>query len=343
MWSISRTGVARTPRFAATASHPRDMKLSSFLSPAFGNLALVLAIGLFSSCGSTRKLPVATDISTKTSEDEVAEAAEAEEAREVYGPFPNASPIDEEGVPPVVDAPERIVLVFGSGLAHGFAYVGVLRALQDLKIEVQSIYATEVGALAAALYFTQPNANRVDWALMRFNEKNLRKPEGKFTFRLGSPEGDLESKLREVFGEKTLDSLQGRLHVTLENSANGKFFEAQGGDLREVLRAGLSGANGFSSIPLEGNPARAASKKLSETYRLARQRENAPVVVVSAGVPPSESFRKLVQEQNSTLIHVPLSGIDDLDLKKRNQAVFLGKSATQKSAGDLLRLVGRNH
>ncbi|MBC7384640.1 MAG: patatin-like phospholipase family protein [Cryobacterium sp.] len=258
---------------------------------------------------------------------------------EVYGPFSGSENLPKTKEP--VLKSDQITLVFGSGLAHGYTYVGVLRALSELKITVHSIYATEVGALAAALYFTQPNPNRIDWALLRFNEKNLRKPDGKLGFALRSPESDLDEKLHEVFGALRVENFSERLHILVEDAKTSEIFEAKKGDLWRAVRGSLAGANGFAPTLFEGRSIKAAPRKIAEEYRLAHQAEQYPIVVVTAGAEPTELFRKLLEGQNATLISVPLPGLDDLDVKKRNQAAFGGKNAVHQAANEILGLVGR--
>lgn len=262
----------------------------------------------------------------------------------VYGPNPGTetaaapSPI---GVFPSIPNPDRVVLVFGPGLVHGYAYIGVLRALRELRIEVHGIYGTEMGALAGALYYTQPNPNRIDWALLRFTEKNLQTPRGNFNFRIKSPENELESKLKEVFGDRRLETLSGKLHVSLVDTKTKEFVEATMGDLWRILRGALAGANGFSAADLDGREVRASNRKISEDYRIARQREGYPILVVSVGDAPSDLFRKLVQEQNGLALHVPMGAISNTEMKQRNQAVFSGKNAVHQATTEILQLVGR--
>ena len=45
-----------------------------------------------------------------------------------------------------------IVLVLGPGMARGFAFAGVLRALNEAKIPIGAVIGTEMGALVSALY-----------------------------------------------------------------------------------------------------------------------------------------------------------------------------------------------
>lgn len=306
----------------------------------FRGIALGVILSVTACASSTKRVPRPEGIGTGPRS--ATDLPETNQRDEVFGPFPSTSPVAGPAAPAEVLAnPDRIVLVFGKGLSHGYVYVGVLRALQEMKIPVAAIYATEVGALAGALYYTQPNLNRTDWALLRFNEKNLSPRDGKFSFRLSSPEAGLEGSLREVFGDKRLESVADRLHIALDDEKTGEVVEARTGDLWRVLRGALAGANRYSSAEFEGRPVRASNRKLSEAYRLARQSEKYPVVVVAAGSPPSELFRKLVEDEKATLLYVPLPGIDDLDVKQRNQAVFSGKNAVHKAAKEILSLVGR--
>jgi len=261
---------------------------------------------------------------------------------EVFGPFPS----NGEFVGPLpqserIENPDRIAVVFGKGLAHGYAYVGVLKALQELKIPVQAIYAKELGALVGALYLTQPNSNRIDWALLRFNEKNLAPTTGDFAFRMSSPARDLEEKLREVFGDRRLEEIADRIHIDLQDAKTTEFFEPRTGDVWRVLRASLAGANRYSSVDVEGRSARASARSLFDDFRRARQTEKYPILVVSAGGAPLSEFLSNGGDPNFRYVHVPLAGIDDLDLKKRNQAVFSGKGAILKAAPEILGLVGR--
>lgn len=262
----------------------------------------------------------------------------------LYGPFPNGEAATlpaPAGVADMIPNPDKVVLVFGRGLTYGYAYVGVLKALHELKVPVQAIYATEVGALASALYYTLPNPNRLDWALLRFTEKNLGPANGKFSFHLKSPEGDLDDRLREVFGDRRVESLTDHLHIALSDAKTGESLEARSGDLWRAVRGALAGANQFDATDYEGRAVHASARKISEEYRVARQSERYPIIVVSAGDPPTELFRQLVQDQKATLLYVSLAGIDDLDLKKRNQAVFAGKNVVHKAAKEILGLVGR--
>ncbi len=313
----------------------------SRIGDGFSKGITLLVILAISSCASGRRR-IRTE--TSTSPVPLQNGLKAAQNDVPYGPFPDGEAAilpSPAGSADLVLNPDRVVLVFGRGLTHGYAYVGVLRALKELKVPIQAIYATEVGALASSLYFTEPNSNRFDWALLRFNEKNLAPSTGKFSFHLNSPENELDDKLKEVFGDRRVEAYSDRLHIELQDAKTNEPLQARSGDLWRAVRGALAGANQFSPEDFEGRPVHAASTKIAESYRVARQTEKYPIVVVTAGEPPTDLLRQLIENQKATLVYVPLPGIDDLDLKKRNQAVFAGKNTIHKAAKEILGLIGR--
>src|SRR5215208_3411693 len=53
---------------------------------------------------------------------------------------------------PADDVPPRVALVLGGGGARGFAYVGVIRVLEEAGVPVELIVGSSVGSLVGALY-----------------------------------------------------------------------------------------------------------------------------------------------------------------------------------------------
>lgn len=54
---------------------------------------------------------------------------------------------------------KKIGLVLGGGGARGFFHMGVIKALQELKIEVEEISGTSIGAVVGAIYAANPTIN----------------------------------------------------------------------------------------------------------------------------------------------------------------------------------------
>ena len=77
-------------------------------------------------------------------------------------PAGRAAAQDESDEPPR----PRVGLVLSGGGARGLAHVGVLRALEELRIPVDAIAGTSMGAVVGGLYASGMTADEID-ALMR--------------------------------------------------------------------------------------------------------------------------------------------------------------------------------
>lgn len=253
--------------------------------------------------------------------------------QEAYGP-----PVPAPSGTVAVSQPDQVVLVFGPGLARGFACVGILKSLHELKVPIRAIYATEVCALASALYLSQPTLNRMDWALMQFGEDQLVKGSG---ISLSSTEKKLESKLLEVFGNQTHEDLRIPLRIPLLSLESGHTVIAEKGNLRDTLRSTLSSDNRLSPGVWEGRPHRSASVIESFPVAQAWQQEGGyPVIAFTTGAFPP-SVKSAAKDLGVMFVSVPMGGISDADFKKRNQATYQGKNIIQKMKSEILQKIGR--
>src|SRR5271167_3146149 len=74
-------------------------------------------------------------------------------------PAPNATLAQGAGRP-------RICLVLSGGGARGMAHIGVLKVLEDLKVPIDCIAGTSMGAVVGGLYASGMSAGEID-ATMR--------------------------------------------------------------------------------------------------------------------------------------------------------------------------------
>jgi NTE family protein len=75
-----------------------------------------------------------------------------------------------------------IGLALGSGVARGWAHIGVLRALERANIQLDMISGTSIGALIGGVYLAGHLGELEDWAL----QLNRRRLSRLFDFQLGS-------------------------------------------------------------------------------------------------------------------------------------------------------------
>src|SRR5271166_394406 len=70
-------------------------------------------------------------------------------------PAPKAAPAQGAGRP-------RICLVLSGGGARGMAHIGVLKVLEDLKVPIDCIAGTSMGAVVGGLYASGMSAGEID-------------------------------------------------------------------------------------------------------------------------------------------------------------------------------------
>ncbi|MGH7650778.1 MAG: patatin-like phospholipase family protein [Gemmatimonadaceae bacterium] len=106
----------------------------------------------------------------------------------------------KRAVPPKPKRARKIALVLGGGGLKGFAHIGVIRALKELKIDPLVIAGTSIGALIAAAY-----GNDMPVREMEDRARNLKRRDlfrlnrmGMLLERTKSPSIYLEDPLRNV-------------------------------------------------------------------------------------------------------------------------------------------------
>lgn len=255
---------------------------------------------------------------------------------EPMGPHESFGPPVPETARAGVANPDAVVLILGPGMAQGFSCVGAIKAVHEMKIPVRAIYANEVCALVAALYLTQPTLNRLDWALMQFKDENLSRSGSALS--LGSPEGKLESKLAEVFGNRTHQELRIPLRIPLMRPETGEVTIFEKGRLADTVRAALSTATGLAPGTIDGVKWKSVERpKYAYPIGEAWEHEGYPLVVLATTFfsPPAGETPPLVK------IPVKMAGIGATDFKKRNSAAYQGKRAVQAAKSDIMGKIGR--
>ena len=238
---------------------------------------------------------------------------------EPMGPQPIAEASPLPSVSPSPGAPaDRIVVVLGPGFVHGFAAAGVFKALHELKIPIDSIYASETGALISALYLTQSTLNRLDWSLLHF-------PDRIFS---GTENDALAKKLHSAFQDQRVEGLRIPLHIVVRDEVKHTFTLKSNGLLWEQIAAAMITAGG--STHARSTHGYFVDEALSTT--------RFPVVVFTTTALSEQergSFAKA-----ALVVPIDLRTVDDHNLKRKNDAQYAGKRAVLAERVALLGLVG---
>ncbi|MGC4028412.1 MAG: patatin-like phospholipase family protein [Steroidobacteraceae bacterium] len=178
----------------------------------------------------------------------------------------------------------RIGLVLSGGGARGAAHVGVLKVLDELRIPVDAIAGTSMGAVVGGLYASgltgaqiEKELASVDWesafsdrpprADLNFRRKRedrdflVRLPLGLRDGRFQLPRGLIQGqKLSEILRRLTLpvsqvrsfDELPIRFRAVATDLETGEGVVMDGGDLANAIRASLSAPGIFAPVERDG-------------------------------------------------------------------------------------------
>ncbi|MGE0614678.1 MAG: patatin-like phospholipase family protein [Bacteriovoracia bacterium] len=278
-----------------------------------------------------------------------ATAPKSSDAKPVFGPEPGPDPtvtapppdVSEQGPQPLpsVYGPKGlevypIILVLGPGLARGYAYAGVLRALHDAKIPISHIVGLEMGAVMGGIYTRSKTVNEFEWTLMKL------KPEA-----FSADPDNFERKLTELIGHADFSHTRISFRAGVHSPDNGKFSWLERGDLAKALRLSFFQEGRITRpFPVED----------------ARTLASGPVVVVDvvneASIAKDETdlaekhyHRKLAEAkrqdmaeyQRADLVIRPvIKGVKYFDYTQKTKLSFAGKQAVQKAMAELKRLTG---
>ena len=198
-------------------------------------------------------------------------------------PF-TASAADDPGLQPAPERP-RIGLVLSGGGARGAAHVGVIRVLEELRIPIDAVAGTSMGAVVGGLYAAGLRASEIEAVFRKLDWQDLltdRAPRRDLVYRrkqddrsilargaLGlQPGKGVELPLGLVQGQKITQLLRAatlpvaevqdfdRLPIPFRALATdletGEPVVLRSGDLATVLRASMSAPGVFAPVEVGG-------------------------------------------------------------------------------------------
>lgn len=117
-------------------------------------------------------------------------------------PAPGA-PIEPPPPPPAREEHKKVAVILGPGGAKALAHVGVLKAFQQQRIPIQKVVGLEWGALIGGLYASKGQVNDVEWKLYKMEQKNLPRPKGFFSRKLGEDSVKImDDYFQDAFGNE---------------------------------------------------------------------------------------------------------------------------------------------
>jgi len=137
----------------------------------------------------------------------------------------------------------RMGLVFSSGGAKGFSYVGVLQILEEMGLEFDAIAGSSIGAIIGALWAKGYDSNQLTYHVGKFREwMHLRRLfDHMVDIRRGLLRGDrLETYIRKLLDDANFTDLSVPLIVTATDIGNLCSTLIQDGDVASALHASVA-------------------------------------------------------------------------------------------------------
>ena len=263
---------------------------------------------------------------------------------EVFGP-----PVPM-GTPPIygprIPEVHPITLVLGPGLARGFAYIGVFRALHEAKIPIGAVFGTEMGGLIGALYCVSKTVNQFEWSLLKFKEDVFVEQPSLLSRLQGTQLEDkgLVTLLRQTFKNKDLKELNIPMRIGVQSKSNGTLLIIDQGNTAQAVRAALSYPPLFTSVKWPPGQAgtEVTSVDNSHSFLISQARliGGGPIVVID--VTPASALNPQKEELKSAdlVIRPELDGISSMSFNRKVDAAFRGQKAVFEHLAELKSLVG---
>lgn len=146
----------------------------------------------------------------------------------------------------------EIGIALGSGVARGWAHIGVLRALQRAGITADIVCGTSMGALVGGVHLGGRLEELEEWALA-LNKLRLTRL---FDFQFGRGGLIAGRRILEIFPpdlrERTIESLPRRFACVATELGTGHEVWLQKGSLLDAMRASYALPGIFSPVTIDG-------------------------------------------------------------------------------------------
>jgi NTE family protein len=145
----------------------------------------------------------------------------------------------------------KIGLALGSGVARGWAHIGVLRALEQRGIKPDIVCGTSIGALIGGIYLGGRLDQLEDWA-RQLNKVRL---SWLFDFQLGHGSLIAGRRIMQIFDpelrERLIEDLPGRFACVTTELGTGHEVWLQSGNLLDAVRASYALPGLFPAVKID--------------------------------------------------------------------------------------------
>lgn len=136
---------------------------------------------------------------------------------------------------------KKITLVLGGGGARGLAHIGILKILEENKIQISTIIGTSIGALVGGMYAAGLNANQLKEIAIGLNHTSLVKLfSPKFSSYGLLDSNHIRAFLKKHINEPLIENLQIPFFAVSTDLMTGEEVVINRGSLIESIIASIS-------------------------------------------------------------------------------------------------------
>ena len=182
-------------------------------------------------------------------------------------------------------APPRIALVLGSGGPRGFAFVGVIKVLEEIGVKPDLVVGTSVGAMVGALYASGMDSARLErtayeLSMIEFFELGT---------LVGRPSGrPLQKYINRQLGERPIEELPIPFAATATRVSDRSLVVFNAGDVGLAVRASSASPGDFQPVRVGEELYIDGDEMTPVPIRVARRLGAMVVIAVDVSAHPEE-------------------------------------------------------
>ena len=257
------------------------------------------------------------------------------------------------------DRRPKIALVLGGGAARGFAHVGVIRALEKSKIQIDLIVGTNTGSLIGAIYADKKSAAELERIALSLEERDV------FDYNFINPtqgfaRGErLEDFLSKRLAAKEIDQLKLPFAAVATDIQNGELVTLQSGSIARAVRASSAIPGIFTPVNYQGKMLVDGGVLDNVPVDIARKMGADVIIAVDLGAGPkaaqvSNLFENVAQsfylaarqnteaklKQADVVIRPKVSEAGLLDFSRKKELLTLGAEAAEQALPEIRKKLG---
>jgi NTE family protein len=257
------------------------------------------------------------------------------------------------------DRRPKVGLVLGGGAARGFAHVGVIRALEKSKIQIDLVVGANTGSLIGAIYADKKSAAELERIVLSLEERDV------FDYNFINPtqgfaRGErLEDFLSKRLGAKEIDQLRPPFAAVATDIQNGEIVVLTSGSIARAVRASSAIPGIFVPVSYQGKMLVDGGVLNNLPVDVARKMGADVVIAVDLGAGPKTAqvinlFENVAQsfylaarqnaeaklKQADVVIRPKVTEAGLLDFSRKKELLNLGAEAAEQALPEIRKKLG---